>query len=262
VFIFIFIVIIGLFDNNKTANFFHYTIENYTEINKNDEEIIKLIDGINYHNSKISNIQTYVSINIVDNPFILRGYLCHQKELYFRMEVNSTIGKELDIGSNLNVFWFWSRRMRPPTLYYAHHQNLYNTRLKTPFHPLWMMECLNIGKINSYDYVFKNDEYLLIVEIRKSTLNRLVKKKTLIDTKKKIVVGHYLSDLEDRNIASAEIIEFQVINELLIPKKIKFCWYEENKILYWNLYQTRINININSSNWLMPNYRNSINIEN
>lgn len=225
-------------------------------------KIIQLIDEINSQNDKLKTLESVVDIEIKGSPFSLKGYLWHQKDLNFKMVVNSRTNKELDVGSNPALFWFWSRRMKPPALYYASHEDLYKTRLKTPFHPLWLMECLSVGELKLPDKVLRNEQYILIEETRKSTLNRWVKKKTLIDVERRAVIGHYLVDLNDNGIASAEVLEFQTVGEFLVPKKMKVCWYQENKTLYWTFSNTYTNGQIHPEVWAMPPINETIDMAN
>jgi hypothetical protein len=121
-----------------------------------------------------------------------------------------------------------------------------------------MMECLSVNAIQLPDRVLRNEQFVLIEETRKSTLNRTVKKKTLIDVEKRVVVGHYIVDLEENGIASAEVLEFQTVEGFLVPKKMKVCWYQENKTLYWTFSNTYVNREINSDVWNAPYHRETI----
>ena len=59
----------------------------------------------------------------------------------------------------------------------------------------------------------------------------------------------------DRNwklIVSSEVLEFQ--KEL--PKTIRIVWAEEGATMIWHLSDTKININVPSENWQMPNMKN------
>jgi len=225
------------------------------------QKVLQLFHEINAHNKLLRTMKTDVAIDIVDSPFNLRGSIAYEKDLNFRMLANSITGRELDVGSTNNIFWFWSRRMKPPALYYSEHASLHKTRLKTPFHPLWMIECLNVGVIELPDKIKRNEKYILVEERKVSaSTGNWVKKITLIDAEKKAIIGHYLLDLSDNGIASSEVLSFQSVNGFLVPKEMKICWYEENKTLYWSFSNTSVNLVVDPNNWVMPYMKDTVNM--
>lgn len=222
-----------------------------------NNEVLSLLKTINTKNSRIKNIVcTDVQIRAKGLPFQLKSTLLFEKEKNFRMIVKSIFGKELDIGSNDDQFWFWSKRMNPPALYFSAHKDLYKTRLKTPFHPLLLMESLSINKIKTDQVKFyKNDKYLLLEEEWTSPMNVPVIKKILIDLNLGAIKGHYLYD-DGGLVASAEIKK--ISNGL--PSEIIIIWYEENIAMSWKLDNLRINQMIDPNYWKLPNYRKTINM--
>ena len=217
----------------------------------------QLIDEININNSKIKNIiSNNVEVKISGIPFKLKARIAYEKTINFRMVIQSFVGKEVDVGSNSNEFWFWSRRMNPPYLHYASYPNLYKCGLKEAFHPLWMVESLSIGTITGA-HIRETPKYLLITEKRISTENTEVTKLTLVNKELKAIVGHYLLD-NGRFVISAEVKSFSHTEGYYIPKRIVTIWYDENVILTWNLNEIRVNEKIDPSNWQMPYYKNKI----
>ena len=221
-----------------------------------NNKALDLVKKLNQKNSKIKSFYSDdIRIKIEKVPFKLRAFLCYEKKQNFRMIVKSVVGRELDIGSNSKLFWFWSRRMEPPTLNYADYRDLYKTCLKTPLHPLWLMESLGINEIPLNTTVSQKGKYITISEPRQSTMNTMAVKKTVIDAEKMLIVGHYLFE-SGVLISSAEVTEFS--NGL--PKTMVIIWHSENVTMYWNLQNTTINQEINPSNWIMPNMKNKINL--
>ncbi len=85
--------------------------------------------------------------NLADG-IAVKSSISYEKSLNFRMINSSFFGKEVDVGSNEKEFWFWSKRMKPPALFHTIHDNLKNTNLKTPFHPLWIKEIIEIWMVD------------------------------------------------------------------------------------------------------------------
>jgi len=215
-----------------------------------DEEIIQ---EINERNAKIKNIQSNdVTITIKKRFSIrLKGSLAYEKDLKFRMIIKSFLGRrdECDVGSNDSHFWYWSRRLNPPSLYYAEHKNLMVTGLRLPFHPLWMMEAVSIGKIDTKNAVVKREgDRLVVLQPRTSTLGASIIKATLIDTKTKRIIGHYIYDNKGNIKVSTEV---RYSNGVL--SQIQTIWYEENVLISFDLLNVSLNKEIDASRWEMPN---------
>lgn len=214
------------------------------------------VEQLNQKNAKIKSVfSDNVRIKIQNVPFKLRASLCYEKKQNFRMIVKSIVGKELDVGSNSKLFWFWSRRMNPPTLNYAEYKDLYKTYLKTPLHPLWLMESLGVNKMNINSSIGQSGKYIIISENRISASNTSVIKKTIIDTQIMAVVGHYLFE-GGKLTASAEVKSFS--NN--IPKEMTIIWIDENITMYLNLQDVKINYIINPNYWNMPSMKNKTNL--
>jgi len=218
---------------------------------------IDLISKINKKNSLIQTIN-FNDIQIKIGRISLKANMVYERDRNFRMIVSSIFGNEMDIGSNHDLFWFWSRRMKPPGLYYAAYTDLYNCQLKDAFHPLWIIESLGIGKINQNVDIKSNSKYIVIIEKRRGISNTTVTKITLIDKKLEAIVGHYLLN-DDEVIISAEIREF---NKYLLPSKIITIWHQENVALEWTIKKMSINNKIDTHNWQMPYCKKTINMGN
>jgi hypothetical protein len=222
-------------------------------------EIYDIVSIINEENSKIKNIYTDdMSILFKQGNMTAKVYgeLALEKEKNFRLNIYHRItGKEIDVGSNKTNFWFWSKRMKPPALYYALHEELDKTMLRTALNPIWMMESLNIDSINVENIeIAKFKENWAIIQPRISAMGENVEAVILINPIKKIVVGRYLYNQDGKLIVSTEYQNFKKN----IPQKILIMWYEEKIILDLDLSKIQINVNINSNLWVMPNLKNKI----
>jgi hypothetical protein len=222
-------------------------------------EIYEIIKTINDKNAKIK------SIYVADMPIRLQqgrvtakvsGELAMEKDKNFRLKVTHKItGKEMDIGSNNQYFWFWSKRMTPPSLHYAKHEDLNKTMLRTALNPNWMMESLSVGNISTDNIeVAKFKGFWAVIQARTGNMGEPVTVMTLIDPTQKVVVGRYLYNQNGRMIASTEYQDFSGS----VPRKILIIWYEEAIILDWDLSGSQINVGISPAFWAMPDMRNKI----
>lgn len=227
---------------------------------------INVINKLNEKNNKIKTI-CFQNISISGGDFIgfeTSAKIFYEKDMKFRFLADGLMGPEVDIGSNKDIFWFYSRSMNPPYLFYASHENLNKTRLKTPFTPSWMMEILGVNSID-LDKVevksCKDKTYEMVVKYDFDSMNKKVKRVFLIDKKRFVFLGHYLFDINDKLIASTRVEEFQVIDGFEIPKRLVTNLSEENLNVYWNLGRANINFNLNKNLWTLPGYKNKVKLE-
>jgi len=220
--------------------------------------VIPVVKEINERNWQIQSvIFREIKLRFKEGVFSigLHGDMFYEKSRNFQAELRSVFGKELELGSNDTYFWFWSRRMEPPAIFYCRHDEMHKSRLRTPFNPVWIIESLGLGEISTQDaQVEMMGKYCKIVQMRRSTLGKMVKKTTLIDCQKKAIIGHYIHD-NNQLIVSSEVEEFSHLDGFMIPKKVCVIWHEEKVVLHWDFLEPayiktgspRLNID-----WKMP----------
>jgi hypothetical protein len=227
-----------------------------------EEAILRCVTSINLRSPALRSIvYDQFEITTSEKPGIrLRGFLAYEKEQRFRMTIHSILGQESDIGSNDEVFWFWSRRMKPPALYWARHEDVYKTRLRTPFRPDWMMSSLGVGVIK-VGKPSKQGRYYKMSEHANGIRGKKIMKITLIDPDELRVIGIYLHDYYQL-IASTEIKEVYWIDGFPVPKRIVITWHEEDTQVEWRMSPPRINHNIQDTLWNKPYLQQQIDLGN
>lgn len=222
-------------------------------------EVYECVKRINEKNSRITSIiADKVKILVWhDIGIAVNGKIAMQKDQFFRLKVSGYRGPEMDIGSNESLFWFWSRSMPNPALYYARHEDLSKTMLKTPLNPSWLMESLSLNEIDMNQVeIVKVQNYWAILQPRNSSLGEKITIATLIDPQRDVIIGHYLYNAEDKLVASTEIKEFNGD----VPKKILIVWYDENVRMEWDIIDPQINVDIDKNYWQLPMMKNKINM--
>lgn len=226
-----------------------------------DPQTSQAVQAINERNAKI---RTLVCSNVEIHSsqaarVRITGQIAMEKPLRFRMGIRSVLGQEMDLGSNDTHFWFWSKRMDPPYLHYAKHEDLSKSRLKTPLNPGWLMSSLNVGSIDTENaQMIRYKEFYGVLTSKTSANGELVTVLTLIKPAGPVVAGHYLYGGDGKMIASSEVKTHQNLGEHIIPKQILVIWYQEGVSMTWELHNPQINVGIDPSNWSMPNMKNSI----
>lgn len=244
-----------------------YISENPIRIPPNQPELqpehpaMQTINVINTRNEQITNIN-YPHVNLKVRHKIsvsVKGNLVYEKKTRFRAIFSSIFAKETDIGSNDEVFWFWSKRMDNDALYYARHEDAYRSGLKTPFHPVWLREMVGIDIIDTTNATFEQTTNgWKIYQNRTSTTGEPIIHMTLVDEEK--ILGRYIYSKSGTLIASFEVKNFYYIGSLIVPKTVHVYWSEENIALHWELSMPILNSHIDSKNWIMPDIKTKIDL--
>lgn len=211
-----------------------------------------VVDIINKNNQSIHSLVSKISVQVNSKAIKLSGILAYQQDRNFRMQINSFAGKELDIGSNQDIFWFYSRRMKPTYLYYSRYEDLNKTRLKSVFHPLWLMDSLGVRPLAIEQWT-NSDRYIQGCQDCVGVSGEQMIKVILINPQKPAIIGHYLFDTQSTIIASAEVVAFNVV-----PTQILFTWHEEKQTMTMWLNETKINAQLPDSYWQMPHIKNTL----
>lgn len=184
------------------------------------------IKKFNSINSKIKGLTCdSMQVNILDGETNIsaHGYIRYEKDKKFRMIIKTLLGKELDLGSNESIFWFWGKRSDEKGLFFAKHEDYFKTRLKTPFNPIWIMHSLGVDEIDEKNGIFIENG---IIQESKDALGREISTTYLIDENNR-VKQIQTSDLEGKLLISVFYTEYQ--GEF--PKEIMYHWHEENRAM-------------------------------
>ena len=240
-------------------------IEEFTPIKK--QEIPENLKTIYKYNQIVNNIHSFSAdqVKIRVNPkynLKVNGFIYYESPNNFKFIVTGILNKikEVDIGSNNQLFWFWSKDS--DCLFYANHADFSKSLLKTPLNPKWIIETFNFNPIelNYNCEILKLNGNLAVSEKRLGTLGETVKKITLFNSDGDEIIGHYLYDINDNLIISTEIIESHKINGFKIPKKIVIQWNVEKIYLEIEIFDPKINEKNDPQHWELPNITPKINI--
>jgi hypothetical protein len=186
----------------------------------------------------------------------LSGFIHYEKPRNFRMKIDSILGPEVDLGSNQKIFWFWSKRMKPPALHYADHDKFTSTRLKTPFNPRAMMDSLGFNQINTGPEVtFSEDpKYVIVKEPRLSGSGLQIFKYTFINKTTGMIDGLSVADADGSISGTTEIKSYNG----LIPTELLYHWADTGNTMLLEIHNAKLNVPIDAANWVMPDMREKI----
>lgn len=258
IFVLGFFIIFSIYQHKNKKSPFDLDCETLNPENKNYKNpvVFALIDKINDKNNRIYNIyvkQMPIWLTINNITFKARGELAHQKDKLFRLHINTIItGKEMDLGSNNDIFWFWSKRMEPSYLYYSRHENISKTNLKTPLNPMWMIESLNFNLIDkgTIQAMIEKNEMYYIYQNRTSASGEPIILITILDPKSESVIGRLMLNQIKENIVT---ITYK-------NKSMKTIWHNEAISMEWDMSSICYNTELPGKLWILPDYKNKFDI--
>jgi hypothetical protein len=152
------------------------------------------------------------------------------------MEISSLLGKELDVGSNSQNFWYWSRRDKTPGLHYAAHADLNKTRLKTPFNPMFLKSTLGVEELSSENCkIIESQKDFMVVYPRLNASGDPINFAIFVSKERKQIDGYVVTDSNGKSLAACEVQQYSGD----IPVKILYTWYEENRVMLMQMNRGR-----------------------
>ncbi|MCH2127858.1 MAG: hypothetical protein MK179_01880 [Pirellulaceae bacterium] len=106
---------------------------------------------VNGNSAGVLSLQTRGASLSVSGTRSLRAELSVQQPRRLRLKADaSLLGNVLDLGSNDDMFWMWTRQDNPPTVYFCRHDQFYTSaaRQVLPVSPDWLISALGIVKLD------------------------------------------------------------------------------------------------------------------
>jgi hypothetical protein len=221
-------------------------------------ELVKKINARNAEITSFSCNDASVKVWQSGSRYRVSGELYYEKEQRFRLRIESILGDEFDMGSNDELFWYWSRRDKDPGLHWATHEDYNKTRLKAAFNPHFMMRSFGLSeiKIKEDTKIVETETDLIIVYPQTSATGKPILVSIFIDKAHERVSGYVVTDMNGKPRASADIQEYR--NGL--PYKILYVWHAEDKALLIEFDKSKLNQSISARNWEMPDKKPKLNM--
>jgi hypothetical protein len=103
---------------------------------------------VNANTQRVQRLQTENAALRVDGCPALRANLAYEQPQNFRLlaQLSQFTGRELDIGSNAELFWFWIRRDTQPSVYFARHDAFAGSPIRDliPIEPHRLIDTLGL----------------------------------------------------------------------------------------------------------------------
>ncbi len=183
-------------------------------------------------NQRVSQLQSDVRVSLDGMP-TLRGTLAVESPNRLRLNAGLLGVPELgvDVGSNEDVFWFWTRVATPgdgPGLYYARHDQYQSSGLHQtiPIEPSWLISALGLLTFQPNDRIegpiARPQDGLLELRTYRTHGSRTTVRVSVIEPDYGWVRRQTIYDSDGRLVAYADAIKFEHYPEydVSLPRRI------------------------------------------
>lgn len=225
--------------------------------NINNPQMEEIVAHLNQNTQRIRSWRAN-GVNIMVNRFPLSGTLAVEKGSHVRLVVSSALGKEVDLGSNDERFWVWSRRM-DPAFVTCRHENMETARqqLGIPFEPNWLMQALGVEPLLAAGMKMEIDpskRQARLVEEVTTAHGRPLRRTVLVDLKLGCVVEYSLYNYDGARVALARLSGHETTDGVVLPHRVLLDWPQNQMAMAMDLGKIQVNPHsIPSEIWQMPN---------
>lgn len=230
--------------------------------NAKNPKVDEVLAHLNQNTNKIESWRAN-RVRIAFDGWSVSGSIAVQKDRHLRIEVSSMRGKEVDMGSNDERFWLWSREMEPGFVTCKHeNMDMARRQVGIPFEPDWLMQALGVSPIPTTGVTMQSDpanEQVRLIEHVMSAHGQPLRRAVLVDLKRGgIVVEHCLYDYNGVPIAMAKLGDHRLDKEsgVVLPRRIALEFPQNKKTMTMTLADLRVNpSSFPADIWEMPTIR-------
>ncbi len=213
-----------------------------------------------------------VRLKVEGVPVALPATIAAQAPSNFRLMVSNPLsgGHEVDIGSNSERFWIWSKDQ--PQVMTASHEDvaLAMQELEMPIHihPLWLMEVFGVVPLNGGEFELRRpavaDGTVELVSNSESPLGENVERVVKVNLVLGCVQEHSLRLPGGKVLARARLDHHTILpNGHQLPLKIKLEWPDAQMSMIMDIKNPEVNSPLLASNanvWKLPSHGTVVDI--
>ncbi len=172
---------------------------------------------VNTNTQRVEQFQTDgASLRVTDSDFPippLSAVIAYQQPLNFRLQAQLSpfTGREIDLGSNPDLFWFWARMNEQPGVYYARHSQFAQSPARdlVPIQPDQLIQALGLVRLEPHHQHSQPTPRDSLLEVRSQlpTPRGNMTRVLLLDPKYGWVVQQHLYDANGQLLLSATASE-------------------------------------------------------
>lgn len=224
-----------------------------------------IVSAVNANTEKVRSYSVSnatITVPGMANLPLLSGNVAVERPRRLRLQASTAItGPEVDVGSNDQQFWIWSRRNEPPALYFARHDQYATSSARTmmPIEPAWLIDALGLVTLDptaAYEGPFRRNDGTLEISCPGVGPNGPIKRTTVVDPARAWVVEQHVYDANGQILASAygERFRFDPVSQVSLPERVTMKMPATNLSLTLDMQQIAVNSGTGDPTqlWAMP----------
>jgi hypothetical protein len=228
----------------------------------------QIIATVHDNTQRVRSYMAPQAVLIVPGVPRLSAQVASEPPRRFRLRAQTAVtGSELDIGSNVDLFWLWIRRHQPPVMLYCRHDQYAQSsaRRLLPIRAEWMPELLGLVQFRPED---RHDGPFPLPDGRIEIRTRIASagggadgemlKSTILDGTTGLVLEQHLFTVAGERLASARTTKHRVDPQsgAALPRFVEVSWPTSG--IEFQLEISAISTNVPASDpgqlWQMPAY--------
>lgn len=231
-------------------------------LTKSMVSVTNFVERHNKNAATIKSLQAAPSIHVLlanGETHRVNGRMAMERPKNFRLELQTTLSKAADIGSNGQGFWFWVRNNPDKAIYVCDYNHLDSSHLAETMQPDWIIESLGLREITEREAATisakpgDRDGLLVLTQFRKDARGESLTKETVVDETNGHILEHRLyAGAKKELLARATITQYQAVKMepteadpagaiVQIPQKFRLEWLVEKFSLDVTMGQPKIN---------------------
>ncbi|MCH2115010.1 MAG: hypothetical protein MK171_08890 [Pirellulales bacterium] len=226
----------------------------------------QVIAAVNHNSARVQSYQTEdasISVHGLTGVPALRGHIAMQRPSRLRLVASAGFafaGREFDLGSNDELFWFWVKRNDPPAFYFSRHDQFVDSAAQQvmPIDPQWLIDALGLSQFSTSDQhegpLPRRDGTLEIRSMMQTRTGQMTKS-TVIDSRRAWVLEQHIYDASGALLASATARSHRYYPELgaSLPQTVDINLPAAQLALSIDVGTVRMNtLSANSELWSLP----------
>jgi hypothetical protein len=228
----------------------------------------QIIAAVNQNSSRIQSISASGATITVPDTLglpLLSGNIAAERPGRFRLTAGTAVtNKEIDLGSNDELFWIWIRRNQPPGVYFCRHAQFANSSIRQmmPVEPSWLLAALGMVDINPasvFDGPLPGADGTIELRSWLPSASGNLQRVTTIDPRRALVIGQYVYDQSGRTLLASAVAEshrYDPVQQVAVPQLVAIRLPTANMNLKINLGTVEINrlTADRAQLWTMPTF--------
>jgi hypothetical protein len=193
-------------------------------------QLTQIMDVVNDNSARVQSVSSTRATIATPGFPSLSANVAFQRPRSFRLIAQTFIGREIDLGSNDELLWFWIKHAQPPALFFCRHDQFAASaaRQVIPVEPEWLIEAFGVVTFNPADQL-EGPSPVGKGRVRVVSRSRApggVTRVTIIDDSRGLVLEQHLYDARSVHLATAILSKHtsDPASGAKLPRHIEIQW--------------------------------------